>query len=146
MTFVLVLHVAAAIFIIGPLTLSTSVSPRFVRQGEKGLEMLRWLTRTTLIYGLGSLLVAVLGLAQVRDTFTFNQFWVSASLTLYVVALVLLFAIVYRDQRTAVRRLESGEQAPVQAGRILASSAVVAVIWLVIVFLMFYKPGGPHGG
>lgn len=146
MKFVLVLHVVAAIFIIGPLTLATSASPRFIKQGDAGLEMARWMSRTTLIYGLASLLVAVLGLAMVHGDFSFNQFWIGASLTLYIVALVLLFAIVYRDQRTAIHRLEAGEVAPVQAGRILASSAVVAVIWLAIVFLMFYQPGGPSGG
>jgi hypothetical protein len=141
--FIKVLHIAAAIFLIGPLTFATSISPRLIRQGEDGIAMLRLAHRSTQIYGLGTLLVGVLGVGLVRDKITFNQFWISASLTLFVVALGLTFAIIERDQRAAIRRREAGEDSPVQAGRILATSAVVALIWLVIVFLMVYQTGKP---
>jgi hypothetical protein len=141
MNFLLVLHIAAAVFLIGPLTFATSVTPRLIRQGEKGFATLQLMHRTTQMYGLGTLLVGVLGLGLVRGKITFNQFWVSASLTLFVVAMVLIFVIIERDQRTAIRRREAGDDSPVQAGRILATSAVVAVIWLVILFFMVYQWG-----
>ncbi len=144
MDFLRALHIAAAIFLIGPLTFATSISARLIRQGEEGGKVLRWAHRTTQFYGLGTLLVGVLGVALVRGKITFNQFWVSASLTLFVVSLLLVFAIIERDQRAAIRRREAGEDSPVQAGRILATSAVVALIWLVILFLMVYQPGNPH--
>lgn len=144
MDFIKVLHIAAAIFLIGPLTFATSISPRLIKQGEKGDAVLRWAHRTTQIYGLGTLAVGVLGVGLVRDKITFNQFWVSASLTLFVVAFGLTFAIIERDQRAAIRRREAGEDSPVQAGRILATSAVVSLIWLVILFLMVYQPGNPN--
>jgi uncharacterized membrane protein len=145
MDFLKVLHIAAAVFLIGPLTFATSVSPRLIRQGADGAPALRLMHRVTQFYGLGTLLVAVLGLSLVRGPkITFNQFWVSASLTLFVVALGLIFAIIERDQRAALRRLEAGSDSPVQAGRILATSAVVALIWLVTLFLMVYQPGNPH--
>ncbi len=144
MDFIKVLHIAAAIFLIGPLTFATSISPRLIRQGEKGDAVLRWAHRTTQFYGLGTLVVGVLGVGLVRDKITFNQFWISASLTLFVVAIGLIFAIIERDQRAAIRRREAGEDSPVQAGRILATSAVVALIWLVTLFLMVYKPGYPN--
>jgi uncharacterized membrane protein YhaH (DUF805 family) len=146
MEFLVVLHIAAAVFIIGPLTFATSITPRVMRQGEQGQPVLRWLHRTTQFYGLAALLVGVLGLALVRGKITFNQFWVSASLTLFIVALALIFAIIERDQRAALRRREAGDDSPVQAGRILATSAVVALIWLVTLFLMVYQPGNPHRG
>lgn len=145
MTFVLFLHVAAAVFIIGPLTMATMVTPRLIRQGDEGLATLRWANRATRMYGIGSLLVFVLGVARVRAPYSFGQFWVSASMTLYVVAVALLFAVVERDQRAAIRRTESGDSSPVQAGRIAATSGAVAVMWLAIVALMIYKPGGPAG-
>ncbi len=141
MNFLLVLHVAASIFLIGPLTFATSVSPRLIRQGEAGVPTLQLMHRTTQFYGLGTLLVGVLGLGLVRGDITFNQFWVSASLTLFVVAMVLVFAIIERDQRSALRRREAGQDSPVQAGRILATSAVVAVLWLVILFFMVFQWG-----
>jgi hypothetical protein len=144
MEFVLVLHIAAAVFLIGPLTFVTSITPRLIRQGESGEAVLRWAHRGTQIYGLATLLVGVLGVALVRGKITFNQFWVAAALTLFVVALALVFTIIERDQRAAIRHREAGEDAPVQAGRILATSAVVALIWLVILFLMVYQPGNPH--
>ncbi|MEP6697713.1 MAG: hypothetical protein ABJA34_12685 [Pseudonocardiales bacterium] len=144
MEFIKVLHIAAAVFLIGPLTFATSVSPRLIRQGADGVPILKLMHRVTQFYGLGTLLVGVLGLALVRGKISFNQFWVSASLTLFVVALVLIFAIVERDQRAALRRREAGQDSQVQAGRILATSAVVALIWLVTLFLMVYQPGNPH--
>jgi len=144
MDFIKVLHIAAAIFLIGPLTFATSISPRLIRQGKQGDAVLRWAHRSTQFYGLGTLLVGVLGVGLIRGDVTFNQFWVSASLTLFVVAVGLIFAIIERDQRAAIRRREAGQDSPVQAGRILATSAVVALIWLVILFLMVYQPGGPH--
>ncbi|MDQ6874347.1 MAG: DUF2269 domain-containing protein [Actinomycetota bacterium] len=146
MAFLLVLHIAAAVFLIGPLTYATAISARLIRQGADGEPVLRWAHRTTQFYGLGTLLVGILGLALVRAKITFNQFWVAASLTLFVVALVLVFAIIERDQRAAIRRREAGDDSPVQAGRILATSAVVALLWLVILFLMVYQPGNPHRG
>lgn len=143
MNFIRVLHIAAAIFLIGPLTFATSISPRLIRQGESGEAVLRWAHRATQFYGLGTLLVGVLGVGLVLGDFTFNQFWISASLTLFVVALGLTFAIIERDQRAAIRNREAGDESPVQAGRILATSAVVALIWLVILVLMVYQPGNP---
>ncbi|PZS36615.1 MAG: hypothetical protein DLM59_00830 [Pseudonocardiales bacterium] len=144
MEFIKVLHIVAAVFLIGPLTFATSVSPRLIRGGAEGMPVLKLMHRVTQFYGLGTLLVAVLGLALVRKPdFTFNQFWVSASLTLFVVAMVLVFAIVERDQRAALRRMAAGDDSPVQAGRILATSAVIALIWLVTIFLMVYQPGNP---
>lgn len=143
MNFIRALHIAAAIFLIGPLTFATSISPRLIRQGEEGDAVLRWAHRATQFYGLGTLLVGVLGVGLVLSDFTFNQFWISASLTLFVVALGLVFAIIERDQRAAIRRREAGQDSQVQAGRILATSAVVALIWLVILFLMVYQPGNP---
>ncbi|MGB9376810.1 MAG: DUF2269 family protein [Mycobacteriales bacterium] len=144
MEFIKALHIAAAIFLIGPLTVATSISPRLIRQGEAGDAVLRYVHRATQIFGLGTLLVGVLGLGLVRDKIKFNEFWVSASLTLFVVAFGLTFAIVERDQRAAIRRREAGEDSPVQAGRIMATSAVIALIWLIILFLMVYRPGH-HG-
>ncbi len=144
MNFIKVLHIAFAIFLIGPLTFATSVSPRLIRQGADGAPALRLMHRVTQFYGLGTLLVGVLGLGLVRGKITFNQFWVSASLTLFIVALGLIFAIIERDQRAALRRADAGQESPVQAGRILATSAVIALIWLVTLFLMVYQPGNPN--
>lgn len=144
MNFLLFLHIAAAVFLIGPVMLVTSASPRVIRSGSSGLPVLRWLQRSTRIYGAASIVVLLLGLAMVHGKYSFNEFWISASIALFIVAIGLLFALVERDQRAAIARLEAGEGAPVPAGRIAGVSAAIGVIWLAILLLMIYQPGH-HG-
>lgn len=143
MRVLLALHILAAVFLIGPLTFATSVTPRVIRQGPEGLSALRLLARTTRIYAIGSIVVFLLGLTLVRHQYgySFNQFWVSASMTLFVVALGLILAVVERDQRRAITALSAGEPAAVAAGRIAAASGAAALMWLVIIVLMVYRPG-----
>jgi hypothetical protein len=144
MSFVEFLHIAAAIFLIGPVTVAASATARVVRQGRDGLPLLRWLHRTTRIYGLASVVVLLLGLALVRGEYSFNEFWIGASIALFLAALGLLFGLVERDQRQAIGRLDAGEKVNVEAGRIAGVSAAVGLLWLVILLLMIYKPG--HSG
>ena len=66
MKFLLVLHIAVAVFLIGPLTFATSVTPRLIRQGEKSFATLQLMHRTTQIYGLGTLLGGGPGAGLVR--------------------------------------------------------------------------------
>lgn len=143
MRFLSLLHIAAAILTIGPLTAAALSAPAAIRSGKESLPLLRWLNRATRFYALGSVAVFVLGLALVRPDYSFNEFWISASMTLFIVALALVLIIVERDQRNAISRLEGGHGASVQAGRILATSIAVTVMWVVILALMTYKPGSP---
>jgi uncharacterized membrane protein len=143
-TFVTFLHVAAAIVLIGPLVVVTMASPRAIRSGDAGLAVLRWLHRTTRVYGLLSIVVFLLGLWLVPVAKVgWGEFWLSSSMTLYVVALALLFGLVERDQRTAIRHLEAGESSDVKAGRIAGVAGAVSLIWVVIVLLMVWRPGQP---
>ncbi|GAA5072472.1 hypothetical protein HNP84_003821 [Thermocatellispora tengchongensis] len=134
------LHVGFAIFALGPLTAVTMAAPRAIR--NKDVAVLRFLQRSTRIYGLGALGVLVFGLWLGGPKL--GAPYLTISMTLFVVALVLLF-IVERDLRSAVRALSSEgteDDAKVQNGRIAALSGVVALIWLVILFLMFaFNPG-----
>src|SRR3712207_4283902 len=115
MAFLELLHIAAAIFTVGPLTAATMTAPTVIRGGQANLNLLRWINRTTRLYGIGALLVFVLGIGLVRDEYSFNEFWIAASMTLFVVALGLLFAVVERDQRQAIARVEAGASASVRA-------------------------------
>ena len=141
--FVTFLHVGAAIFLIGPVTAVTMVAPRAIRSGDAGLALLRWLHRSTRLYGLLSLLVFGLGLWLVPASHhKWGEFWLSSSMTLFVVAWALLFGLVERDQRHAVAHIAAGEDASVKAGRIAGVSGAVAAIWVVILVLMVWRPGG----
>lgn len=109
----LILHIGFAIFALGPLTAATMASPRAIRRGD--VVVLRYLNRVTRIYGLASLGIFAFGMALAKGNLA--KVWLSASMTLFIVALVLLI-IVERDQRKAVHLLRdaAGRQNPRNPG------------------------------
>jgi hypothetical protein len=163
---VLWLHVAFAIFAVGPVTLAILTTPRYIR--KRDLVVLRFLRRTTLLYAVISLGVLIAGLVLAQLLHDFSKPWLSVSLTLFVVALVLL-ALIARDQHRAILTLEdaeaeaadaaldeaaeSGQAAPadaatrhqelhlahVERGRIASLGGIVTLIWLVILVLMVWN-------
>jgi hypothetical protein len=104
---VLWLHIAFAIFTIGPVALAISSTPRYIR--HRNIPVLRYLSRITLIFTAASLLVLVFGIVLGNIVHAFSRPWLTVSMTLFVVAIVLL-ALIVRDQRKAIRAL--GEVAP----------------------------------
>ncbi|TDB94080.1 hypothetical protein [Actinomadura sp. 7K534] len=97
----LFLHIGFAIFTLGPLTAATMSTPRYIRR--RNVVVLRYLNRVTQIYGVASLGIFLFGLLLAQGDLA--EVWLSASMTLFIVALVLLL-IVERDQRKAVHLLE----------------------------------------
>jgi hypothetical protein len=107
---ILWLHVTAAIFTIGPGTAAIMSTPRYIR--KRNPVVVGYLFRTTRIYSLAALLTLIFGLILTGMTHKFSQWWISASLTLFVVAFVLL-VIILRDQRKALTALDAAEGAAV---------------------------------
>jgi Predicted integral membrane protein (DUF2269) len=105
---ILWLHVTAAIFTIGPGTAAIMATPRYIRARNR--VVVGYLLRTTRIYSIGALLVLVFGLILTGMTHKFSQWWISVSLTLFVVAVVLL-VIILRDQGKALGALSAAEPA-----------------------------------
>ncbi len=103
------LHVAFVVFTIGPVTIATMLTPRYIRAGNIGV--LRYLSRMTRIFGAASLGVLLFGIIAGQSLHKMAQAWITASLTLFVVALVLL-VLIMRDQTRAIAALEA---APGQA-------------------------------
>jgi Ca2+/Na+ antiporter len=97
----LILHVGFAIFALGPITAATMATPRYIRRGEA--SVVRYLNRATRIYGLLTLGIFLFGLLLAHGKF--NKVWLSASMTLFIVAFVLLL-IIERDQRKALHKIE----------------------------------------
>jgi Ca2+/Na+ antiporter len=106
----LILHIGFAIFTLGPLTAATMASPRYIRLRQ--VSVLRYLNRATRIYGLLALGIFLFGLLLADGDF--SRAWLTASMTLFIVALALLF-IVERDQRKAVHALELAAAGPPSA-------------------------------
>lgn len=97
---VLWLHLAFAIFTIGPLALAISSTPRYIRRRE--VPILRYLSRITVIFTAACLLVLVFGIILGQIHHDFSRPWLTVSMTLFVVAIVLL-VLVIRDQRSAIK-------------------------------------------
>jgi len=110
---ILWLHVAAAIFTIGPGTAAIMSTPRYIR--KQNPVVVGYLFRTTRIYSFAALLTLIFGLILTGMTHKFSQWWISVSLTLFVVAFVLLL-IILRDQRKALTALDSATGAAVADG------------------------------
>jgi hypothetical protein len=163
---ILWLHVTAAIFTIGPGTAAIMSTPRYIR--KRNPVVVGYLFRTTRIYSFAALLTLIFGLILTGMTHKFSQWWISASLTLFVVAFVLL-VIILRDQRKALTALDAAEgaavadamedsvhgevagegavkaatatadhRAAVERGRIASLGGLTALIWLVILIFMVW--------
>jgi len=102
------LHVAAAIFTIGPVTAAMMSTPRYIR--KRNTVVVGYLYRITRIYAIASLLTLIFGLIVTDVLHDFNKPYISASITLYVVSLVLL-VLILRDQRKAIAALAAAESA-----------------------------------
>jgi hypothetical protein len=101
---VLWLHVAFVIFTIGPVTLAIMTTPRYIRKQD--IRILRYLTRMTFIFAIGSLGVLLAGYGLASMISKAGKPWITVSATLFIVA-VLLLGLINRDQRRAIKALEA---------------------------------------
>jgi hypothetical protein len=122
---VLWLHIGFAIFALGPVTVAILSTPRYIR--ARNQTVVGYLLRTTRIYSVLSLGVLVFGLVLAQLKKEFSHPWLTVSMTLFVVALVLL-VLIMRDQRKAIAALElaAAAEAPA-AGAPPAAAQVVPV-------------------
>src|SRR5580692_10445365 len=120
---ILWLHVSAAVFTIGPGTAAIMSTPRFIR--KRNPVIVGYLLRTTRIYSLGTLLTLAFGIILTAMTHKFSQWWISVSLTLFVVAFVLLL-LVMRDQRKALMALDAAEGATAEVAVVASKGEATA--------------------
>ncbi|HEY7361835.1 MAG TPA: hypothetical protein VH642_13545 [Streptosporangiaceae bacterium] len=109
---VLWLHVAFVIFTIGPVTIAIMSSPRAIR--TRNAVVLQYLLVMTRIFGIASLGVLVFGIVLGQQRKELSQAWLTVSMTLFVVALVLL-VLIMRDQRRALTALKLADKQEVLA-------------------------------
>jgi uncharacterized membrane protein len=138
-----VLHVVAAVFLIGPLAILPMSAMRALRAGQG--PAVASLARSTTIFGWASLAVVVFGFGVLGTTdkkygLSFGTPWIWISLVLYLIALGLtLFAVV-----PAMRAAVGGEGgAPASSGayrRVAMTSGIASLLLVVVVVLMVAKP------
>lgn len=109
---VLWLHVAFVIFTIGPVTIAIMSSPRAIR--TRNAVVLQHLLVMTRIFGTASLGVLIFGIILGQQRKELSKAWLTVSMTLFVVALVLL-VLIMRDQRRALTALKLADKQEVPA-------------------------------
>jgi uncharacterized membrane protein len=145
-TVINVLHVVGAVFIVGPMAILPMTAMRAIRGGNAAQVAL--LAKSTNLFGLLSVLVAVLGfgavsLADERFNLSFTTPWVLWSIILYAVALGLTLFLVVPAMRGAAEALENSGSATSGTTRypaIAAGSGIASLLLVVVVVLMVWKP------
>ncbi|HUZ23470.1 MAG TPA: hypothetical protein VMV07_06870 [Streptosporangiaceae bacterium] len=102
------LHIGFALFTIGPVSVAIMSTPRYVR--ARNLTVVRYLYRTTRIFALICLGTLIFGIVLGQQRGDLAKPWLTAAMTLFVVAIALL-VIIIRDQRKAITALEVAEAA-----------------------------------
>ncbi len=110
---VLWLHVAFVIFTIGPATTAIMSTPRYIRRRD--IRIVRYLSRMTLIFGVGSLGVLIAGIVLSSMIGKTSKPWIIVSETLFLVTIVLL-GLIQRDQRRAIKALEAATDTAAHVG------------------------------
>src|SRR5215472_6049367 len=109
---VLWLHVAFVIFTTGPVTIAIMSTPRAIR--TRNVVVLQYLLVMTRIFGTASLGVLIFGIILGQQKQELSKAWLTVSMTLFVVALVLL-VLIMRDQRRALAALKLADRQEVPA-------------------------------
>jgi len=108
-TFLVTLHVVTAVFLIGPMAIAPMAGLRGIRQQD--LPTVRAAARQTMLFALLSLLVFGFGVAIVatgHEDYSFGTAWISISMTLYLLALLITVLVVAPSLGQAVKLLATG--------------------------------------
>lgn len=135
---VLVAHILAAILTLGPLTVAASAFPRYAQRGEWPLA--RAMSRITQTYGTGSLIVPAIGLYLAWRMDYFGFAWINWSLGLFVVAGVVLMALIEPQQKRILAEFQETNPTPRDLAKLQAATGIFGIIWVVILYLMVAKP------
>jgi uncharacterized membrane protein len=137
-----VLHVLTAVFVIGPMAVLPMTAMRSLRAGHG--DQVSSLARSTVVFSIGSVVVALLGFALLGMTgdkhgTSVSTPWVLWSVIAYLVALGLTLFVVVPAMRAAATGVRSGGSSA-SYGKIAAPSGVASLLLAVVVVLMVWKP------
>jgi uncharacterized membrane protein len=138
-----VLHVVAAVFLIGPLAILPMTGLRAIRGGQG--EQVATVSRSTFVTALLSLLVVVFGFGALASSdpkydLSISTPWILWSLVSYAVAVALTLLLVVPAMRTAALSLAAGADPKPQYSRVAALSGIATLLLVVAVVLMVWKP------
>lgn len=133
-----IVHVATAVFIIGPIAIMPMTALRALRTGDtaratasaKSLRLLTYLSLLVVVTGFG-----VMGMADPKYDLSITTPWVLGSLILYVIAVALTLGIVIPTYLHPERR-----EPKQRYTRVAVSSSIAAISLVAVVVLMVWKP------
>jgi len=139
-----ILHVGTAVFIVGPMAILPMTGLRALRSGNAGqvhtlarsTAVFSWLSLLTFIFGFGAM-----SLAPEQYNLSMTTPWILWSIILYAIAFLLnVFFVVPQMNKAA--EASGGEKAakPAGYGAIAASNGISALLLVVVVVLMIWKP------
>lgn len=135
----LVLHLLAVVFLVGPLALAAVHSPGQARRGD--VSGLTAAARTNRVFTGLSVVVVVFGALMVADRWEASQTWLVASYALTFVAVLLHVLVVGKAQEAALEALAAGRDVGSAAQRMAIGGGLATLAWATVVVLMVFKPG-----
>lgn len=142
----LAVHLVLAVFAIGPLVHAATTAARGIRRGDGAATASS--SRMLRIYSYISVLVVLAGgalMSQKEDGEKLGKIgdtWVWLSILLWVVAIGLVLGVVVPTLDRATKGIAEQASVVTLTGRVAAAGGIAALIMLVIVVLMVYRPGG----
>ncbi|HCT3316225.1 TPA: DUF2269 domain-containing protein [Corynebacterium striatum] len=143
-SFLIILHVLAAVLLIGPVCVATSAFPGQLLNAAKGDQAGSGATRVlhniTNTYGYISAIVPVLGIAVFLTNPDFMpEIRFHIAILLAVIAWCLLFFLIIPKQKKAVAALEGAGAVDVEGTKkqLAAFSGIFNLLWMICAILMF---------
>lgn len=145
-TIMAVVHILAAVFLVGPMAVLPMAAGRAIRESDA--RALNSLTKTSYAVTVSSMAVLVVGFGALgmRDvtkaesaTWSFSSTWIWLSVLLYGVALVLSFALVLPGMRDAAEQMDNGADITSAASKVAVGSWTVSLLLMAVVVLMIIK-------
>jgi Predicted integral membrane protein (DUF2269). len=141
-------HLVLAVFAVGPLVHAATTAGRGIRRGDGAATASA--ARVLRIYAIASLLVVAVGFGLMsskspythQDVAKFSETWIWVSLLLWVVAVAIVLGVVVPTLQRATRLIAAQDSVVALTGRVAAAGGVVGLLFLAIVVLMVYQPGG----
>ena len=150
-----VLHVLAAGLFLGPVTVAVSTFHKYALEADHGSDRAKGTTRLlhsiTRTYGIGSLLVPLMGFAvMVSDWATYKSYYlIHTGIVLSIIAWAVLFFLILPLQTKCIHQLGlaeagsdpvdlSGFHLRAAAKRLPMLGGIFCALWFVTAILMFF--------
>ncbi|MER5694806.1 hypothetical protein ACWDBO_21585 [Streptomyces mirabilis] len=168
-TFLLAVHVLAAIVAVGPVTVAASMFPPSARNAlaepgdARALSTVRVLHRICRVYATVGLAVPVFGFATAKNMGVLGDTWLIVSIALTALAAVVLAALVLPRQTALMEGMEESIEDGVEGGgqgaayagasrvgprdtaRLAMFTGLFNLLWATVTILMIVRPGSTTG-